>query len=256
MKTLTAAVLAAVVAISVAGCGKSPSGKEILDKASATYSKVKTLKVEAENGTEQRFDNEWRSNGSVVLTEFEKPNKIRQQTVGAAQPSVVSDGKKAYFYMDQGEMKGYIEVPPERVVDGLTGAQSGVHVLRMVAGEDIFKDAKGIKLVGEEKIGDTDTYVVEFIPTLATPLRGLEKAKLSNKVWIGKDDSRLYKGVFIIKQTMKAKDVTHNVTITLTSLPTKQDIDAKIAPSEFALPKGAKTMQMPQMMQPPTGGGR
>jgi len=254
MRTLTAAALAAIVAISIAGCGKPPTAKEILDKAAATYKNTKSVRIEAENGRDQRFDNEWQSNGSLVLTEFEKPNKIRQQTVGATQPGVVSDGKKAFFYMDQA--KAYVEVPPERVVDGLTAAQSGVHLLRLVADGSMFKGAKGIKLVGEEKVGDVETYVVEFTPSLAAPIRGLENAKLTDKLWIGKDDFRMYKGTFIVKQTMDAKGVKHHVTFTLTSVPTKQDLAAKIAPAEFALPKGAQVTQMPQMMQPNPHGGR
>jgi outer membrane lipoprotein-sorting protein len=248
MKKMTVAVLAAALALSAVGCGKPPTAKEILDKAAANYSKVKSLRVEAESSTEQRFDNEWRSNGSLMLTEFVRPDKIRQQAVGAPQPSVVSDGKKAYFYMDQAQ--AYIEVPPDRVVKGLTSDQSGVHLLRLAAGEDMFKGAKNMKLVGEEKVGPVDTYVVEFTPVMETPLRGAEKAKMSDKLWIGKTDYRLYKGQFTMKQTVKLKGASHHMTVTLTSVPTDQKLDATIADSEFALPKGAKISQMPQMMQP------
>lgn len=253
MRKMTVAVLAVALAASVVGCGKPPTAKEILDKAAANYSKVKSLRVEAESSTEQRFDNQWRSNGSLMLTEFVRPDKVRQQAVGAPQPSVVSDGTKAYFYMEQAQ--GYIEVPPDRVVKGLTSDQSGLHILRLAADENLLKGAKNTKLVGEEKVGAVDTYVVEFTPTMAMPLRGAENAKLSDKLWIGKTDYRMYKGVFTVNQTMKDKGVTHHVTMSFTSVPTDQKLDATIANSEFALPKGAKISQMPQMMQQPSPQG-
>ncbi|MDO8586433.1 MAG: DUF2092 domain-containing protein [Armatimonadota bacterium] len=253
MRKTTAAGIAALVAILMVGCAKPPSAKQVLQKTSATYQKAKTLRIEASNSSEFRVDNQWQGNGSLVSTEFERPNKVRQQLVGAKSPSVISDGKNAYFYVDQ--MQTYVQVPPERLVTGVSQDPAGARVLRSAVEKDAFKNVKGAKILEDETVDGVDSYVVQFTPTQVLPMRGMEKAKLTEKLWIGKQDFIVRKGVLIAKQKAPASEGKHEATFTLTSVLTKQEIDKPISRSEFVLPKGSKVTRMPAMPTAPPHGG-
>ena len=248
MRRTTIAGTVALCAMLAAGCAKPPPAKQVLRKSAAVYYKAKTLKIEAENSQRLQVDKQWQEKGSLILTELEKPNKMRQQVVGAKQPSVVSDGQKAYFYMDQ--MQSYVQVQPDRLMAGISQDPAGGPVLRFATDKEPLKDIKGAKLLGDEKIGEVDTYVVQFTPT--TPMRGgLENAKLSQRLWIGKEDFLVRKTELVAITERDDKGEKQKFVMTLTSLIKTQDVDATIPASEFTLPKGAKTMQMPPMPQTP-----
>lgn len=246
-KNIALLVAAGIIlgAVLLAGCAKPPTAKEILGKTAAAYKQVKSMKVEADNSERIEVDGQWQSRGNLVLSEYQKPDKIRQQSVGQELPSMVTDGKKAFYYHQP--LEGYISIPPENVVKVLTGDQGGVHALRFLLEKEPFKDVKNVKLMRSEKLGDVDAYVVEFSPDKAAPPPGMEKAKIVVQLWVGKEDFLVRKGMMIAKESKTDKKTgKHTAILTVGSEVKEMTVGPTISASRFALPKDAKMAELPK----------
>ena len=243
MRRLPAVLIALTIAISVTGCAKPPTARQILKNAAAAHQKVKTLKVEAENSGEFRVGNEWQSKGQLVLTQFKRPDKFRQQTVGDKMPGVISNGKSAYGYSGQGNT--FIQIPPQQVVNDFTRNRASVQGLRLALDKKPFANIKGVKLIGEERLGELNTYVVEYALGDGFRLRGMEKANMTERLWVDKETWLVRKGALTARQKADKKTGARASTLTITNLVCKMETDPKIPDKEFDLPKGASVMQMP-----------
>ncbi|MDO8683470.1 MAG: DUF2092 domain-containing protein [Armatimonadota bacterium] len=260
MKRLLAGGLAALAVAAIAGCAK-PTAKQALEKTTAAYKKLDSVKMQGSSGAEFRVGGQWEARGSDVTIYFQKPNKVRQESKGTNQPVVISDGKKAYLYYKQDN--AYVEAPASVVLGNITGSQAGVSMLALIINKDPFKGVKNPKMIGDERLGAVDTYVVEYQPAKKLGMPGMEKAKVTERIWIGKQDWLVHKRVMtanIPKEVMKGQMPPgagdQGARLTFTADVSDLKVGAKIPSAQFMPPKNAKAISPHPMGMPmsPLGG--
>jgi outer membrane lipoprotein-sorting protein len=256
-KLITGCLVAAAVA-SVAGCGKAPSAKQVLDNSAAAYQSVKSITIDGDNGVEVRQGGQFQSRGSEISIKYQKPSKLRQDMPGG-QPTIIIDGKKGYVYFKTPQ-NNYIEGPGDMIFKNLTSGQSAASMLTLLNSKNPFEGAKSPKLLSSEQVNGVDTYVVEFEPGNKPAMPGLEKAKIIERDWIGKSDWLVRKREIVAEvpkevmsqQTPPGAPPTEGATFTFSAEVRKLEANGSIDAAQFAPPKDAKRIN-PQQMAPPPG---
>lgn len=229
---------AAVIAVALTGCGK-PTPQDAMTKTVAAYKNLQTLSVKGDSKMEQSMGAQKNNMSRKVALMYQKPDKVRESMdVTGGTITLIKNGGKVYANAGPG---GWMVFNGEQG-EGAFKQQDITGVYRLLTEPDPFKGVKDAKLVGDERVGDVDTWVVEFAITPPSGVTG----KMSQKIWVGKKDWLLRKKVMTAEVTVQG--MPSAIKQTQTDLIEVVAADGKIDAAQFSPPAGAKITTMSEHM--------
>jgi outer membrane lipoprotein-sorting protein len=281
VRFLSVAAMAAMLtcAVRCVRAGSAPSAEQILKNMENATKNAKSyqmkmnvsVKMTMSGGSAAGAPGGGNMNMTMTLSmAMVKPNKIRVESKNSQMPganmTIVSNGKTLWTY--NGMLNQYTEKPAPADLTKMNFSQTGGFINPT---QDLTKNLKSAKLVGSEKVGKVDAYVIEAVVALPQmgPMGGGQG--LPFKMWIGKQDHMLYKFSANMTNTMPipqppsqggAPSQPQTMTMKLSFAGTVSDVKLNTPIPEavftFKPPAGAKKVeqfQMPGMGGMPGGPG-
>jgi outer membrane lipoprotein-sorting protein len=245
MKRASLYLAAAVVAFVLTGCGK-PTPQDAMTKTVAAYKNLQSLSLKDDSSMEQSMGSQKNSIVRKITLLYQKPDKIRENmdVTGMGSMIIIKNGDKTYA--NQGQVKMWMVFGGEQAKNAMKGQDPiGVSIYSLLMDSDPFKGIKDAKLIGSEKVGDVDTWVVEFGIAPPPGVTG----KMSQKIWIGKKDWLLRKKAMTAE--LRVQGMPSAAILTETDKIDVVAVNGKIAAPQFAPPAGAKIMDLSEHMRMP-----
>ncbi len=240
-----AAALAIALAAIAAPAVAKPTSGEILKRMAGTYRKMQSYRDRTVTTMSMKMQGMSQQMEVVSTLSFARPNRLRLEMKRSAFASTtVCDGKNLWMYMPQSKQVMKSPLPPGMQKNlGQMGAMN--MVLQAVATEDplktILTGVKSHRLVGTQKVGAVDAYLVE----MNQPNLGIVK------LWIGTRDSLLYKASVDSRKGIPTPQAGPSRT-TFTEVHKEIQVNPRLPASTFTFtpPPGVK------VVNPSTMGGR
>lgn len=223
----------------------TPSAETIVKQMLKKYQSLNTFE---EIATDSRQQKRGALQQQMTLTAkfvYKKPNKFLYNIDDPQQGMLaVCDGKNFYFLIRP--LNQYRKHPAPASMAEATRVEplfrTTLDPPAFLHGEDPLKNAQNLKLVGSETIEGQPVYHLRFDQALPPRLRTQAGASSmtitrTTDMWIGKQDSLLYK----TQTTMKVTRGTQSLSAVATETHTQRKVNHSVADSVFRFtpPKGA-----------------
>jgi outer membrane lipoprotein-sorting protein len=238
-----------VLSGSVRSAAQNPSAETIVKQMVQKYRSLNSFEEIATETREQTMGAMQQKLTLKAKFVYKKPNKFLYQVDDPMRGvTSVCDGKNFYFLPRQ--LNQYRKHPAPANLSEILRleplAGTTMDAMAFLRGEDPLKGTKNSKVVGSEALSGRPTYRVRFErpiqprrPTApnAPTISGTETFEM----WIGKEDSLLYK----MQMTAKMSVGQQSITTVATETHTQMKVNQSVADSAFAFkpPQGAKEVK-------------
>lgn len=243
--------LSALLALSwrARSASPTPSAETIVKQMVKKYQSLNTFEEIATDSRQQKMGAMQQQMRLTARFVYKKPNKFLYNIDDPQQGMLaVCDGKNFYFLVRL--LNQYRKHPAPSSMAEVTRVEplfrTTLDPPAFLRGEDPLKNAKNLKVVGSETVSGQPVYHLSF--DLTPPQRppagqGGPKVSMSvtGEMWIGKQDSLLYK----MQRTTAVRRGEQSISAIETETHTQMKVNHSVADSvfNFTPPKGAQEVK-------------